>query len=187
MSPRGGQTGTFGRSTLSKVKKSGQGLDRCPGRGKGPRARLPARTAGSPELAHGVDKWPGQEAAGSLMDTPPSRHRQQACALSRPLPPCSDGILTEPLFNATAQGGAECEHVCVCPCVVFSTLENSQTAERGEIRVIASNWRWKNSHMQHKRELSQSSGRRERSSLLHGGCRDGERWRGPWTMPKNPE
>lgn len=85
----------------------------------------------------------------SLTDCPGSRQvpdgkppvsADSTCALSKPLLPCRKGVVIEPLFNSTIQGGVKCGRVCTCLCIVFSILENSQTAERGEIRVITSNW-----------------------------------------------
>lgn len=172
-----GWTGTFGRSELSKVRKSGKGVGRHPCRGKGPGARLPARAGGSPERAHGIDEWRGKQ-PGALMDHHPPRRRRPACALCRSLPPCSDGILTEPSSRATARGGAEREHVRRCPRVVFCVSGNARTAERGEIGDIASRWKRKHSRRRHRRELWQPQGRREESPLLRGGCRDGDRRRG---------
>lgn len=78
------------------------------------------------------------------MENHPSQQTASVCPVQT-APSLQKGVVIQPLFNSTTQGGVKCGRVCTCLCVVFNILENSQTAERGEIRVIASNWKWRNS------------------------------------------
>ena len=157
-----GWTGRTHCSELGKVQKTGRSPDWWPLRG-----RWPPSWHWQPQPQVNMWHWQiAQEAARSLMENRPSQCRRQGCTLSKLLAPTWRCNSNRAFTNTTAWGWAKlwvCVWVRTHQYCVFSILENSQTAERGEIRVIASNWKWKNFHIPLKRELLQSQGKQEGS------------------------